>query len=91
MRNLSNKTNLPPEWIKKENRDAIGRTFTFPDFAEAFAFMTACAAKAEDMNHHPEWTNIYDRVEVTLTTHDAGGVTDKDIELAFFMNAVFDQ
>jgi len=68
-------------------RDAITRTFRFADFPAAFAFMTRCALAAEKMDHHPEWTNVYNRVEVTLTTHDAGGLTDKDIALARAMDA----
>lgn len=73
-------------WADAPGRDAIHRTFRFADFAAAFAFMTACALKAERMNHHPEWANVYNTVSVTLATHDAGGVTDKDVELARFMN-----
>lgn len=74
-------------WTEKEGRDAITRTFRFADFKAAFAFMTACALKAEQMDHHPEWSNVYATVEVTLATHDAGGVTEKDVELAAFMDA----
>lgn len=72
-------------WKKVEDRDAIQKTFKFADFNEAFAFMTRVAAKAEQMNHHPEWFNVYSTVEVTLATHDAGGVTLLDVELAAFM------
>lgn len=75
-----------PDWSEADGRDAIGRTFRFADFAAAFAFMTACAMKAERMNHHPEWSNVYGTVAVTLSTHDAGGVTGKDIEMATFMD-----
>ncbi len=67
--------------------NAITRTFRFTDFPAAFAFMTRCALAAEKMDHHPEWTNVYNRVVVTLTTHDAGGLTDKDIALARIMDA----
>ena len=67
-------------------RDAITRTFQFTDFNEAFAFMTRAALKAEQMNHHPEWFNVWNRVEVTLSTHSAGGLTALDIELAEFMD-----
>ena len=70
------------------DRDAISRTFVFADFNAAFAFMTRVALKAEQMDHHPEWANVWNRVEVTLTTHDAGGVTSLDVELAAFMDAV---
>ena len=68
------------------DRPSIRKTFRFSDFKSAFAFMTACALKAEEMNHHPEWFNVYNRVEVELTTHDVGGVTDLDITLAKFMD-----
>jgi len=67
-------------------RDAVFRRFQFADFKTAFAFMSASALKAEQMDHHPEWSNVYNKVEVTLTTHDAGGVTAKDSELAEFMD-----
>lgn len=73
-------------WQEVAGRDAIHKTFTFGDFNEAFAFMTRVAMIAEQMNHHPEWSNVYRTVEVTLTTHDAGGVTDKDIRLAATMD-----
>ncbi len=73
-------------WKQEEGRQAIRRTFVFDNFAQAFGFMTRCAEQAEVMNHHPEWSNIYNRVDVTLTTHDSGGVTEKDIALAQFMN-----
>lgn len=68
-------------------RDAVRKIYRFGDFKAAFAFMTRVALKAEQMDHHPEWFNVYDRVEVVLTTHDAGGVTVKDLELARFMDA----
>ncbi|MEO1406400.1 MAG: 4a-hydroxytetrahydrobiopterin dehydratase [Pseudomonadota bacterium] len=67
-------------------RDAIEKTFRFADFKTAWAFMSAAALKAEQMDHHPEWFNVYNRVEVILTTHDASGVTNKDVELGQFMN-----
>jgi len=70
------------------SRDAIQRQFTFPDFNTAFGFMSRCALKAEKMDHHPEWFNVYNRVDVTLATHDCGGVSDRDIELARFMDRV---
>lgn len=74
-------------WTEAADRDAIRKTFKFRDFVEAYAFMTRVALIAERMNHHPEWLNVYNRVEVTLTTHDAGGVTDRDIRLAHAMDA----
>ncbi len=74
-------------WQKAEGpRDAIVRHFKFTDFQHAFAFMTLAAIHAEKADHHPEWSNVYNRVAVTLTTHDAGGVTEKDIALAQFMD-----
>lgn len=77
------------DWTAVEGeRDAIFRTFKFADFKTAFGFMTSCALKAEQMDHHPEWFNVYNRVEVTLTTHDADGVTALDVELASFMDGL---
>jgi 4a-hydroxytetrahydrobiopterin dehydratase len=67
-------------------RDAIQRTYLFPDFNTAFGFMARAALKAEQLDHHPEWFNVYNRVEVTLATHDADGVTKLDVELASFMD-----
>ncbi len=69
-------------WSDVSGRDAITKKFTFKDFKEAFGFMTRAALVAEKMDHHPEWFNVYKTVEVTLSTHDAGGVTDLDIKLA---------
>jgi 4a-hydroxytetrahydrobiopterin dehydratase len=69
-------------------RDAIQRTFRFKDFNAAFGFMTRTAIKAETLDHHPEWFNVYNRVEVTLTTHDSGGVTALDVTLAAFMDQI---
>ncbi len=77
-------------WQYVDGRDAISRCFQFDDFIKAFAFMTQVALKAEKMNHHPEWFNVYNRVEVTLTTHDTDGVSKKDIELAKFMDGLVD-
>ena len=70
------------------DRDAIEKTYKFADFKTAFGFMTSSALKAEQMDHHPEWFNVYNRVEVTLTTHDADGVTELDVDLASFMDAL---
>ena len=73
-------------WSEVAGRDAITRTFQFADFNQAFGFMTRAALRAETMDHHPEWSNVYKTVVVTLSTHDAGGVTEKDIALAAFMD-----
>ena len=73
-------------WREVEGRDAIARTFTFADFNAAFGFMTRVALFAEKQDHHPEWCNVYNRVEVTLATHDAGGVTERDVRLAEAMD-----
>jgi 4a-hydroxytetrahydrobiopterin dehydratase len=77
-----------PGWTKAEGggRDAICRTFRFKDFNAAFGFMTRVALMAEKLDHHPEWFNVYNRVEVTLATHDADGVTELDVQLAQFMD-----
>ena len=77
-----------PGWSEVKGRDAITRTFIFKDFNEAFGFMTRVALAAEKRDHHPEWRNVYKTVEVVLATHDAGGVTARDIELATAMNAI---
>ena len=69
-------------------RDAISRTFHFEDFTAAFGFMARAALIAEKMDHHPEWRNVYNRVEVVLSTHDVGGLSDKDFTLAHAMNAI---
>ncbi|MBO6789209.1 MAG: 4a-hydroxytetrahydrobiopterin dehydratase [Dinoroseobacter sp.] len=75
-------------WSMVEGRDAIQKTFLFTNFVEAFGFMTQVAIIAEKMNHHPEWSNVYRTVEVTLTTHDANGLSDLDIALARKMDAL---
>ncbi len=75
-------------WAVEDGEQAITRSFRFADFNRAFAFMTAVALKAEKMNHHPEWSNVYATVEVRLTSHDSGGVTDRDLRLAAFMDEV---
>ena len=75
-------------WAETPGRDAIGRTFAFKDFNEAFGFMARVALVAEQRDHHPEWRNVYKTVEVVLSTHDAGGLTSNDIELAQAMNAI---
>jgi 4a-hydroxytetrahydrobiopterin dehydratase len=73
-------------WQRTSGRDAITKTFVFADFNAAFGFMTRVALVAEKMDHHPEWSNVYKTVMVTLTTHDAGGVTGRDITLAEAMD-----
>ncbi len=73
-------------WAATEGRDAIHKTFIFKNFNEAFGFMTQSAMQAEKLDHHPEWSNVYNRVNVTLTTHDAKGVTERDVALALFMD-----
>src|SRR2546423_2503542 len=78
-------------WSEVPGREAIARTFTFKDFNEAFGFMSRVALVAEKRDHHPEWRNVYKTVEVVLATHDAGGVTMRDIELAAAMNAIASQ
>ena len=76
-----------PAWTLVDGRDAISRSFKFKDFNEAFGFMTRAALLAERMSHHPEWFNVWNRVDVTLSTHDAGGLTELDIKLAAAMDA----
>ena len=73
-------------WEMVEGRDAIRKTFTFRNFVEAWGWMSRMAMIAEKRNHHPEWSNVYNRVEVVLTTHDAGGLSQKDVELARAMD-----
>lgn len=77
-------------WQKVENREAISRNFTFKDFNAAFGFMTRAALYAEKMDHHPEWFNVYNRVDVTLSTHSEDGVTEMDVKLARKMNSLAD-
>ena len=77
-----------PAWTTVGGRDAITRSFTFKDFSAAFGFMTRAALMAEKLDHHPEWFNVWNRVDVTLSTHDAGGLTDRDITLATAMDTI---
>ncbi|MGE0597219.1 MAG: 4a-hydroxytetrahydrobiopterin dehydratase [Hyphomonadaceae bacterium] len=74
------------DWSAADGRDAITKEFRFKDFNAAFGFMSRAALHAEKHDHHPEWFNVYNRVSVTLATHDAGGVTEKDVALARFMD-----
>jgi 4a-hydroxytetrahydrobiopterin dehydratase len=73
-------------WRAAEGRDAIEKSFRFADFNQAFGFMTRVALMADKLDHHPEWSNVYNRVEVLLATHDADGVTELDVTLAKFMD-----
>jgi len=75
-----------PDWTLVPGRDAITRSLRFKDFNAAFAFMARVALKAEKMDHHPEWFNVYNRIDITLSTHDAGGLTERDIALARFID-----
>ena len=73
-------------WVVEDGRDALRKEFKFNNFIEAFGFMTCAAIWAEKWNHHPEWSNVYNRVEIDLTTHDAGGITERDFKLAQRIN-----
>ena len=75
-------------WSEVAGRDAIQRTLTFSDFNEAFGFMTRVAIKADQADHHPEWFNVYNRVEITLSTHDADGLSARDVALARFIDGI---
>ena len=75
-------------WTVADGREAIVKTFRFADFNAAFGWMSRAALKAERMDHHPEWFNVYNRVEVTLASHDVGGVSSRDIELAAFLDSL---
>jgi 4a-hydroxytetrahydrobiopterin dehydratase len=77
-----------PGWRLVDGRDAIARTFTFKDFNAAFGFMARVALAAERMDHHPEWSNVWNRVDVTLSSHDAGGLTERDLKLAEIMDRI---
>jgi len=78
------------EWDYDDGRDAITRRFTFADFSEAFGFMTRVALLAEKADHHPEWSNVWNRVDILLTTHDAGGLSHRDVEMANAIDALVD-
>jgi 4a-hydroxytetrahydrobiopterin dehydratase len=77
-----------PGWRVAEGRDALQRTFKFKDFSAAFGFMARAALVAEKMDHHPDWANVWNRVDVTLSTHSAGGLTKLDVELAEAMDKI---
>ena len=78
------------EWDVDDARDGITRQFIFKDFSEAFAFMTRVALLAEVQDHHPEWSNVWNRVDILLTTHDAGGLSQRDIKMATAIDALLD-
>ena len=77
-----------PGWWTVDGRDAIQKAFKFKDFSEAFGFMSRAALVAEKMDHHPEWSNVWNRVEVVLSTHSAGGLTELDVKLAEAMDRI---
>jgi 4a-hydroxytetrahydrobiopterin dehydratase len=77
-----------PEWSSVSDPDGVRRLFTFTDFNQAFGFMARVALLAEKADHHPEWSNIYDRVDILLTTHDAGGLSQRDVEMAAAIDAI---
>lgn len=77
-----------PDWDYDDGRDAISRSFTFSDFPAAFAFMTRVALYAEKHDHHPEWSNVWNRVDILLTTHDAGGLSHRDVAMAEAIEAL---
>lgn len=77
-----------PEWRLDEGRDALTRSFRFQDFSAAWGFMSRVALLAEAQDHHPEWSNVYNRVEITLTTHDASGLSARDVKLARSIDAL---
>ena len=76
------------QWQLSEDNHAIHRSFKFADFNEAFGFMTRVAIKAQELDHHPEWSNVYDKVEITLSTHAAKGLTERDARLARFIDSI---
>ena len=78
---------LLPGWAFDDGRQGIARSFRFADFGEAFAFMTRVALAAEKADHHPDWSNVWNKVDILLTTHDAGGLTRRDIDLAHKIDA----
>lgn len=80
---------LTSGWSMVEKRDAIYREFLFKDFNQAFGFMTRVAIFADKMDHHPEWFNVYNKVQITMSTHDCGGISGRDIKMATFINEIF--
>ena len=88
--NIRNKFQEIEGWEKvSDGRDAYTKLFKFSDFKQAFSFMTSIAMKAEQINHHPEWENVYNKVIITLTTHDAGGVSKLDYDMALFADKFY--
>ncbi|CAG8543211.1 19794_t:CDS:2 [Dentiscutata erythropus] len=83
------KTLEAKSWELVSGRDAVKKTFNFKDFNEAFGFMTRVALRADKVDHHPEWFNVYNRVEITLTTHECNGLSKRDLDLADFIEKVF--
>lgn len=75
-------------WREVQGRDAITKTFNFHDFSQAFGAMSRIALAAEKMDHHPEWTNVYNRLDIVLSTHDSGGVTERDVRLAHIIDQI---
>ena len=89
-KNLKNKFQNIDGWKKtSDGREAFFKIFKFSDFKQAFSFMTSIAMKAEQINHHPEWENVYNKVIITLTTHDVGGVSKLDYDMALFADESF--
>ncbi|GES90462.1 pterin-4-alpha-carbinolamine dehydratase-like [Rhizophagus clarus] len=80
---------LADSWEMVQNRDAIKKNFTFKDFNEAFGFMTRIALRADKVDHHPEWFNVYNRVEITLATHECQGLSQRDVNLAKFIDYIY--
>ena len=77
-----------PDWTRDADGKGISRSFKFKNFSQAFGFMTRCALAAEKADHHPEWSNVYNRVEIVLTTHDAGGLSERDAKMATAIDAL---
>ena len=89
-KNLNKKFEDIDGWIKTDDgREAYKKNFNFSDFKQAFSFMTSIAMKAEQINHHPEWQNVYNKVTIILTTHDKGGITELDYDMALFAESCF--
>jgi len=86
---LKDAQNLLPDW--EISKESLFRLFVFKNFVNAFDFMTSVSLIAENMNHHPDWSNVYNKVEVRLSTHDSGGVTSLDVELASVMDSLFSE